>query len=383
MKPSLVKQKEYKFEDSNIALLGTDLNHKIRQSAASKETAWAEAGKQEGLWVWRIEKFEVHAWPKAQYGSFFEGDSYIVLKTVKEGSGKLAHDLHFWLGKFTTQDEAGTAAYKVVELDDVLGGLAHQHREVMGYESEQFLEYFGGHVKTMSGGIESGFNHVNPESYVPRLMHIRQTLKKRHVRLAQVELKREELNEGDVFVVDAGLKLYQFNGKKAGFMAKRKAGEICHALKEERHSRPVLIVVEQGEKSTDADQFWNFFGGVGPIKSAEEGRHWEKDHHEFSAAPKRLLQLSDETGKMEIKVVAEGGHNIKKSMLNSKHIMIFDSGTDVFVWVGVHSNTAERKSSLGYAQNYLSQYKRPPYIPIHRIYEGGINETFNSELEVN
>lgn len=71
---------------------------------------------------------------------FYDGDSYIVLHSVKlddgssdstdgDGARCLSHDI-FWLGAHTTQNEAGTAAYKTVELDEFLHGAVTQHREL-------------------------------------------------------------------------------------------------------------------------------------------------------------------------------------------------------------------------------------------------------------
>lgn len=44
-----------------------------------KDSAWPEAGKAPGIQIWRIEKFNVVSWPTERTGSFYDGDSYIVL----------------------------------------------------------------------------------------------------------------------------------------------------------------------------------------------------------------------------------------------------------------------------------------------------------------
>ena len=51
-------------------------------------------------------------------------------------------DVHFWIGKHSTQDEYGTAAYKTVELDTYHDDKPIQHREVQGNESQLFKSYF-------------------------------------------------------------------------------------------------------------------------------------------------------------------------------------------------------------------------------------------------
>ena len=69
---------ETKFEDSNIALLGSDFEKELRKQRAEAEPEWQKAGLKEGLQIWRIEKFNVKPWPVEEYGNFYTGDSYIV-----------------------------------------------------------------------------------------------------------------------------------------------------------------------------------------------------------------------------------------------------------------------------------------------------------------
>jgi gelsolin len=51
----------------------------VREQAGDKESAWQGAGTSPGLQIWRIEKFHVVGWPEKRVGSFYDGDSYIVL----------------------------------------------------------------------------------------------------------------------------------------------------------------------------------------------------------------------------------------------------------------------------------------------------------------
>lgn len=74
-----------------------------------------------------------------------------------------------------------------------------------GNESSEFLSLFP-RLFILSGGVASGFNHVQPETYQPRLLHVKGTSKT--VRASQVALTRDSLNDGDTFVLDAGLSIW-------------------------------------------------------------------------------------------------------------------------------------------------------------------------------
>jgi gelsolin len=74
-----MKPKTIDIADSNIAGLGSDLEKQVRLKAAQTEAAWKNVGQEVGMKVWRIEKFCIVEVPKESVGTFYDGDSYIVL----------------------------------------------------------------------------------------------------------------------------------------------------------------------------------------------------------------------------------------------------------------------------------------------------------------
>jgi hypothetical protein len=281
----------------------------------------------------------------------------------------LAWDVHFWLGKYTTQDEAGTAAYKTVELDTLLKGAPVQHREVQGYESDMFLGYFKNEIRLLDGGVDTGFRHVEPDKYEPRLLHLKG---KKKVRVTQVPLSRDSLNSGDVFILDGGVNLYQFNGKQAGPMEKNKGAELSKAIADERKGLPKVHVIDEGGKLPA--EFWKLLGGEGPIKSATEGG--DDSETGTKGFEKTLYRLSDASGKLTFTKVKD----VKRSSLDSNDVFVLDTGAEVFAWIGKKSSVGEKQKALQYAQDYLHQHNRPAHLPISRILEGGENEVFEASL---
>jgi hypothetical protein len=257
-------------------------------------------------------------------GKFHVGDSYILLVTSKSNSGALSWAIHFWLGAESSQDEQGIAAYKTVELDDALGGRPVQYREVQGNESQLFLSYFKntGGIEYVPGGVESGFKKVERDVYETRLLHLKG---KRTVRVTPVPVARDSLNKGDVFILDAGLKIYLFNGPTANNAERAKGVEVAaHIKDDERGGRAQITLLTEDPRN---EEFWSHFGGyVDPSTLPEGGDDAAVDQ----AVTRKLFQITDASGQLEFLPVppAKGQHQFEKSQLD---------GNDVFLLHSVHN----------------------------------------------
>lgn len=301
--------------------------------------AFDGAGASLGVTIWRIENFAPN--PQESIGVFSEGDSYIVLNTFEKSNSR-RYNLHFWLGKETTKDEAGAAAVLSSLLDEKLGGLAVQYRELQGKETDLFLQLFPQGVQYKAGGVDSGFNHVEEESYEARLLHIRG---KRNVRVAEVPVAASSLNSDDCFVLDDGLVLYQWNGQKANRAEKSKALDVTLGIKNARMGKPVILVVEQGDGSAEEKVFFEKLGESDPASvSIPEG---PKKEVEALFSPPALYKVGSSSFDEVAKDI------LQKSMLSSDGVFILKTNTKVVVWLGKDVSSEQKKEAFATGQSFV------------------------------
>ncbi|XP_059152240.1 gelsolin-like protein 1 isoform X2 [Physella acuta] len=358
----LIKPKEYDWKDSNLALFGSETEKNVKKESAQTEPAWKDAGKKVGLQIWRIVKFKVTAWPKEDYGKFYEGDSYIILNTYKEpGNDQLLYDVHFWIGRYSTQDEYGTAAYKTVELDTLLDDVPIQHREVQGYESDLFRSYFKT-IQLLKGGADSGFRQVKPTEYRPRLLHFHGD--KFGVCVKEIQRNRSVLDNSDVYILDLGLRLIQWNGSGSNKDERFNAMRYLKGIIEERCGKPQSEVLDDGAEDTE---FLSYLD------------EQNEELHDFKAADRtvELFRLSDATGALNFSLEKSGV--IRKSDFDTKDVFILDTKSEVFVWIGKQTTVSEKKNALAYAHSYLQRTDHP-LVPVCCLSEGRSVKAFETAI---
>lgn len=378
--------KEYDIKDSNVELIGSDLDHKVKYNSAASEPAWnnGSIGQEPGLHVWRIENFEVIPWAKKKYGEFHEGDSYIVLSSVKIGKDeneKLVHDVYFWIGSHSSQDEAGTAAYKTVELDEFLHGAAVQHRELQAQMSDDFLALFP-RFSILRGGVASGFTHVEQDPEPKGVTTLLRIFKHPTARKAdaivvvEVEPTISSLDEEDVFVLDKGDKIWVWQGKKASPMEKAKAAQVVHDLTLAKHIDVEVVAQTDARARIITDSL----GGEN-IDITTQLKAKRPVHSADATRSKKLLRLSDASGELSLDAVKDG-QGVSLSDLDSNDVFLYDTGKVVWVWEGGGASRQEKAMWIKVAQSYVRCLQSEAetddnyLIPVAKVNEGNESPAF-------
>ncbi|BAF15698.1 villin-4 [Oryza sativa Japonica Group] len=314
------------------------------------DPAFRGVGQKDGLEVWRIENFKPVPVPTSSHGKFYMGDSYIILKTTALKNGSFRHDLHYWLGKDTSQDEAGTAAILTVELDAALGGRAVQYREVQGGETEKLLSYFRPCIMPQPGGVASGFNHVevNQQDHVTRL-YVCQG--KHVVHVKEVPFVRSSLNHEDIFILDTANKIFQFNGSNSCIQERAKALEVVQYIKDTFHEgKCEVAAVEDGKlmADTEAGEFWGLFGGFAPLPKKTSS----EDNGDDKETVTKLLCFNQGT------LEHISFESLEHELLETNKCYLLDCGAEMYVWMGRGTSLQVRKGASEAAEKLLIDENR-------------------------
>ncbi|GLC46734.1 hypothetical protein PLESTB_001357700 [Pleodorina starrii] len=301
---------------------------------------FAGAGKDVGVRIWRVKDFSLLDEPKQSHGQFFSGDCYLVLDSFK-AEGTIRHHIHFWLGKDTTADEAGSVAMFAAQLDDSLGGGPVQFRQPQGSESAEFLRLFP-RLKYMSGGFASGFRDTSKAkgSGPVRLYQIKSP-NRTCVQVFEVPCCLASLNHGDCFLLeDVGARLlWVWHGAAANVREKTRAIEAGNAFKEGTGIK--LSVLDDGDDvSGEAAAFFSRLGCAQPPKP-EEIRELEADPPKPALMQQpQLFKVVD--GGSSFERLSADGCPLSQSLLDPAGQFVLLAAGCIWVWTGQNSSDSKK-----------------------------------------
>ncbi|XP_073069463.1 advillin isoform X3 [Manis javanica] len=319
-----------------------------------------------------FQKMELVLVPLSAHGNFYEGDCYVVLSTRRVGS-LLSQDIHFWIGKNSSQDEQSCAAIYTTQLDDYLGGSPVQHREVQYHESDTFHGYFKQGIIYKKGGVASGMKHVETNTYdVKRLLHVKG---KRNIRATEVEMNWDSFNRGDVFLLDLGKAIIQWNGPDSNRGECLKAMLLAKDIRDrERGGRAELGVIE-GDKEAASPELMKVLQDTLGQRSIIKPAVPDEIRDQQQKSSIMLYHVSDSAGQLAVTEIAT--RPLVQDLLNHDDCYILDqSGTKIYVWKGRGATKVEKQTAISKALNFIMMKGYPSSTNVETVNDGAESAMF-------
>ncbi|XP_024856057.1 supervillin isoform X11 [Bos taurus] len=175
---------------------------------------------------------------------------------------------------------------------------------------------------------------------------------RRHVQTRLVEPRAPSLNSGDCFLLLSPHHCFLWVGEFANVIEKAKASELASLIQTKRElgCRATYIqTVEEGINTHThaAKDFWKLLGGQASYQSAGD----PKEDELYETA---IIETNCIYRLMDDKLVPDDdywGKIPKCSLLQSKEVLVFDFGSEVYVWHGKEVTLAQRKIAFQLAKH--------------------------------
>ncbi|XP_070782834.1 supervillin [Enoplosus armatus] len=170
---------------------------------------------------------------------------------------------------------------------------------------------------------------------------------RRHVQVRLVEPTAHSLNSGDCFLLITPKYCFMWSGEFANVIEKAKASEMASFVQAKRDlgcKAPQVTVLEEGINTNSrwAKEFWSLVGGQTQYRGAgepEEDELYESgvldSNGVYRLQGDKLVPHEDAWASIP-----------SVSLLNSKEVLVFDFGSEVYVWHGKDVPLGDRKVAV-------------------------------------
>ncbi|KAG5265310.1 hypothetical protein AALO_G00240830 [Alosa alosa] len=204
------------------------------------------------------------------------------------------------------------------------------------------------------------------------LLHIKG---RRHVQTRLVEPRRSSLNSGDCFLLITSELCCVWIGEFSNVIERAKVSELANFIQTNHDlgcRATEVVTLEEGVNAQGAvaTEFWKVLGGLAPYQSAgpaEEDELFESAIVEtnciFRLVEDRLLPDDDYWGRVP-----------HCALLDSKEVLVFDFGSEVYVWHGREVTLAQRKVAFQLAKHLWNGTFDYTNCDINPLDPGGCNK---------
>lgn len=235
-----------------------------------------------------------------------------------------------------------------------------------------FQSYFKNGIFYLEGGVESGFKHVEPTVYEKRLLMVKG---KRYPRIFPMKLEANSINEGDVFILDLGMKMYFWPGTEANVNEKVKGMEILFNIKNsERGGNPEHFYPRDDTRYED--EFWAELGGKPDVINPAVPDDGVQEGTLGGDLGFALFKVSDAEGSLQMTEITD--RPLKRDHLDTNDCFILDTPQQVYVWIGKAATVEEKRNSVFFARDYIKQKGKPANTKVSRIPEKTEDAYFKS-----
>ncbi|XP_073683848.1 supervillin a isoform X10 [Garra rufa] len=203
-------------------------------------------------------------------------------------------------------------------------------------------------LRSVNASEQSSNNSAMPYK---KLMLI-QVKGRRHVQTRLVEPRASSLNSGDCFLLITPRHCFIWIGEFANVIEKAKAAELA-AFIQTKHDlgcrSSYVETIEEGANTHThaAKEFWKLLGGQASYQGA--GTPEADEFYESAVVETNCIYKL-----LEDKLVPDDdywGRVPRCSMLNPKEVLVFDFGSEVYVWHGKEVTLAQRKVAFQLAKH--------------------------------